>query len=232
MSTPPFSYSAQFLASIERTVSKERLGRYLKATNQDWVKAVELYEYNVALSEMLFGYLHGLEVAVRNAMHQALTNGYNTPHWYDHAPIGSYLHDKFVKKAKQEAGPGAPAGKVVAELSFGFWTALTSHQHNWSLWKPYVRLAFPNATVPRQNIHRRLETIRYLRNRIAHHEPILTSRSTMYAGYKDQRDITLQEIGECAEWVCRDTARWLETQFRYHQAAAILAHVSAMTVTL
>ncbi len=50
MANPVFQYSAQFLVSIERTISKERLSRYLAATQGDTVKALELYEYNVALS--------------------------------------------------------------------------------------------------------------------------------------------------------------------------------------
>ena len=58
-----FEYTAQFLTSIERTISRERLKRYLGATQQHIVNALELYEHNVALSEALYGYLHGLEVA-------------------------------------------------------------------------------------------------------------------------------------------------------------------------
>jgi hypothetical protein len=45
----------------------ERLSRYLSATGRDVPKALELYEYNVQLSEVLYGILHGLEVSVRNA---------------------------------------------------------------------------------------------------------------------------------------------------------------------
>jgi hypothetical protein len=62
MSATPPGYSAQFFLSIERTVTKARLSRYLTASSQDFTQAVQLYEYNVQLSEALYGILHGLEV--------------------------------------------------------------------------------------------------------------------------------------------------------------------------
>jgi hypothetical protein len=46
----PPPYSTQLLVSIERTITKERLSRYLGATRQDVSKALALYEYNVELS--------------------------------------------------------------------------------------------------------------------------------------------------------------------------------------
>ncbi len=230
MSTSDFQYTRQFLLSIERTVSRERLKRYLCATHQDTVRAMELYEHNVALSEALYGYLHGLEVAVRNAIHNALTLSYNTPHWYDLAPLSFYHQDKFIGQAKRDAGLNAPAGKVIAELMFGFWTDLVSHSYHWSLWVPHVAQAFPNAGVHRRNVHRRLQSIRWLRNRIAHHEPILTSQNRIYTGH--QQFITLAELNECTEWICLDTACWLKTRFRYQQAEAILNQLSSTGLTL
>ena len=61
----PTAYTIEFLASIDRVISQERLSRYLAATNGDIGEALELYEHNIAISEALFGFLHGLEVAVR-----------------------------------------------------------------------------------------------------------------------------------------------------------------------
>ena len=74
----PPPYSAGLLNSLERTITRERLTRYLGATKQDMPKALALYEYNVQLSEVLYGLLHGLEVMVRNAAHHALTASYGT----------------------------------------------------------------------------------------------------------------------------------------------------------
>src|SRR6266566_5363447 len=89
--------------------------------------------------------------------------------------------------------------------------------------------AFPNAKLSRPVIHHRLEIIRWLRNRIAHHEPISTSNNCVYAGH--QSYIRLPELVECAEWICLDTAQWLKVQSRYNQAEAILSRVNAMGIT-
>jgi hypothetical protein len=129
MSSPV--YSPSFLKSIERTITRERLKRYLRATGQDLPKALALYEQNVALSEALYGLLHWLEVAVRNAANDALSAGYTTPAWYDHVPFPPFWQAE-VSKAKLKTA--AASGKVVAELTFGFWVELTSRPNQNILW--------------------------------------------------------------------------------------------------
>ena len=62
-------------------------------------------------------------------------------------------------------------GKVVAELSFGFWWSLLGHEYNRRLWQPCLRSAF-DGSVRRAQLHSELNELRLLRNRIAHHEPI------------------------------------------------------------
>jgi ABC-type lipoprotein export system ATPase subunit len=44
-----------------------------------------------------------------------------------------------------------------------------------------------------------LEDIRWLRNRVAHHEPILTSTGSLYAGH--QRRISLEQLAGCGDWI-------------------------------
>jgi hypothetical protein len=121
----PPPYSIALLVSIERTVTKERLTRYLRATGQNTSTALALYEYNVQLSEVLYGLLHGLEVMVRNAAHIALTARYGTAAWYDVAPLSHYWQDQ-VAKAKAKPGAAGKPGKIIAELTFGFWVQLLS----------------------------------------------------------------------------------------------------------
>jgi hypothetical protein len=82
------------------------------------------YEHNVALSEAVFGLLHGVEVAFRNAAHHALTVGYGVPDWYDRAPLLPYRQTELAG-AKRKAG--TQPGKVVAKLTFGFWLELVNH---------------------------------------------------------------------------------------------------------
>jgi hypothetical protein len=225
----PSPYSAQFLASIERTVTRERLTRYLGATKQDISRALELYEYNVQLSEVLYGLLHGLEVTIRNAEHHALTDSYGTPACYDLAPLSPYWQDQLAK-SKAKPGAGGKPGKVVAELTFGFWIDLISKPNHNVLWiGRRLRTAFPHTKLDQPAIHQRLKTVQLLRNRISHHEPILTSANALYNG---DGVITLVQLLECVEWVCPETAQWIKAQFRYAEAERILREVAAMKITL
>ena len=160
----------------------ERLTRYLSATGNDVSRALELYEYNVQLSEVLYGLLHGLEVTVRNAEHHALTASYGTPTWYEIAPLSTYWQDQLVA-AKVKPGAAGKPGKVVAELTFGFWVDLLKSQNHMSLWVGRgLHKAFPNARRHRRLIHERLKSIQLLRNRISHHEPVLTAANALYNG--------------------------------------------------
>lgn len=129
-------HSPHLLTEIERAVSRERLKRYLTATAQNLGDAVSLYEQNVALSEMTFGLLHGLEVAIRNSMHDQLSAHFATPRWYTVAPLSSYSLDKVHAAVRDAGGLNASPGKVVAELMFGFWTDLAAQRYHWSLWQP------------------------------------------------------------------------------------------------
>lgn len=232
MPFPKTSYSADLLVSIQRTVTTDRLRTYLTATGGDLPNALTLYEFNVALSETLYGLLHGTEVAVRNAMHHQLKTSYGRDDWYDAAPLKSYGRDQVdaaKDKVKNAAGVVLP-GQVVAELTFGFWADLTGVHYNNPLWLGRkLSAAFPNATRSRQNIHARLKEIQLLRNRISHHERILTSRNKLYNG---RTLLALDDVLECVEWVCADTAGWLKTRFRYLTVQRILNTIVSIGVRL
>ena len=189
------------LDQVERAVSRERLRRYLEATGQNLAAAVSLYEQNVAVSEAVFGLLHNLEVAVRNSMHEVLTAHFQAERWFapNVAPLSRYGQDKAVQAVRDAGGLAASPGKIVAELMFGFWTDLTAHRYNWTLWQPCLSRAFPAVRLARPLIHARLETIRKLRNRIAHHEPVLTARGALYAG--SGLLLTLEDLVQPAGWV-------------------------------
>lgn len=225
----PPPYSPQLLISIQRTITQERLTRYLGATHQDVSRALELYEYNVQLSEVLYGLLHGLEVAVRNSEHLALAASYGTPAWYDLVPLSPHWQ-KQLQDAKIKHGVAATPGKLLAEFTLGFWVDLLKSANHRRLWfDKKLYMAFPNAHRPRAAIHQRLKAIQLLRNRISHHEPVLTASNTLYNG---DAFLTLPEVLECVEWVCTDTAQWIKAHFRYADAERILRDVTAMNISL
>jgi len=235
------TYSPEFLADLERTMSRARLSRYMRAANGDLPAALGLYEKNVALSESLFGFLHGLEVAIRNSMHHVLSQDLGQPDWYQDglalpwhtAPQLNFtrLMNGIVHEARTRAGAGAPIGKVIAELKFAFWSNMLASRFD-PIWRSSLYKAFPNGRPLRSDVHLRLEVIRWLRNRIAHHEPILTSRNEVYTGFTTHPTITMPQLLQCVEWVSPATAQWLVATTRYNQAAVILADCHRSGITL
>lgn len=224
--------SSQALLDIERAVSRERLKRYMAATGTELSRAIALYEDNVALSEAVFGLLHIVEVAIRNSMHTALSIRCGTQRWYQSAavPLTQYGQDKIAAAIRDAGGPSASAGKVVAELTFGFWSNLAARSYHWTLWQPCLHRAFPNARLSRPVIHARLESIRMLRNRIAHHEPVLTSRRALYVG--SGQYLPLNDLLECAEWLDPELGLWLRSRFRYATASILLDQTADLKIAL
>jgi hypothetical protein len=196
-----FAYSDQEIASLELTLSSDRLRSYLIHSQGDMVAAIHLYEHNCDLSEALYGVLQGLEVALRNSIHTTLSANLGNVAWYDHIAL---LRQELeaLQKAKSKLTfyrrPHTP-GRVISELSFGFWTALCSRPYSQSLWIPHLHKAFPHKRLGHRVAYARLEAIRKLRNRVAHHEPILNRDLE-----QDYRDII-----ETVSWICPTTALWL-----------------------
>ena len=220
-----FSWDASLLNELEASFSSERLSTYLKAARGDRAKALHLYTWNTATSAAFYGPLQGLEVALRNAMHRRLAECYGLD-WYDNPATGldtaclARLADAKTEAARTGQIPGPP--RIVAALSFGFWISLlgpggrivpTGRKANYemTLWRPALRRAFPHRSpLTRKQAHRPLDSLRKLRNRIAHHEPIFA------------RDLLEdhQRILEVTGWISPGVRTWIESHSR---VAALLA---------
>ncbi|ULJ74489.1 hypothetical protein L2W42_21845 (plasmid) [Rhizobium gallicum] len=98
-----------------------------------------------------------------------------------------------------------------AELNWGFWTGILAKRYETSLWRPHLRSVFQSADpLTRGQIFVPLDDLRRLRNRIAHHEPILNRN--IAADY--------QAILDLVGYICPTTAAWVDG---HSQVAAILA---------
>ncbi|WP_043721190.1 hypothetical protein [Kutzneria sp. 744] len=158
--------------------SAARMEPYLKHCNGDVAKAFRLYAWNLEVSAALSGPLGCLEVALRNALHEQLVTLVGRSDWWRDRRVD--LHDVakglLAEAAANLAKRGKPAvpDAMVAELHFGFWVALLGKGRNYetTLWRPALRHAFPNYSGGRLPLHKQLDSMRYLRNRIAHAEPI------------------------------------------------------------
>lgn len=180
---------------VERWLSPPRFTLYLRAADYDRDAALELYEWNARLGSALSHDLAHLEVGLRNAYDRALTDHLELPqHWTacgdqvfapvlrtrkrgSHGKVTVDINAKpraSLERAIREAGGRkAPPGKVIAQLTFGFWRYLTSAAHEVTLWRPALHHAYPAGT-SRPDVDARIGRLHELRNRVAHHEPLLT----------------------------------------------------------
>jgi hypothetical protein len=171
---------------VERWLSTARFSVYVRVCGGDRTRAVALYQWNAAAGQAFGLDLGHLEVALRNAYDVAITARWRgAEHWLlDQAgpvrrPLVRHGIDHNARRRSQIAeacdragGPGASPGKVIAELPFGFWRFLTSASRQNSLWMPYLRYAFPRRTA-RVAVDVVVTELNQVRNRIAHHEPLL-----------------------------------------------------------
>ena len=213
-----FAYTSEVLDELEDSLSPERLGTYLIAARGDRQQALRLHVRNTTLSAAFYGPLQGLEVALRNALHKRLVERYG-PSWYDDPQAGLDRGAlERVRTARSElarGGHGDSSSRMVATLSFGFWVSLLGPggrtesgrkaNYEMTLWRPAVRAAFAHrATLTRRQVHRPLNDLRTLRNRIAHHEPIL--------GRKLIKDH--DRILDVCGWISPATRAWIEHHSR------------------
>jgi hypothetical protein len=152
--------------------------------------ALDLYEWNSAVSSAVLRDLAHFEIALRNAYDRAITRRWKgSTHWLLDPQLRLFgplwrsrgrrrvdVNDKprrSIQEAVRRCGPAAPPEKVVAELSFGFWRYITSSAHEKSLWVPFLHTAYPPGT-SRKDVDRSVSRLNELRNRVAHHEPIFS----------------------------------------------------------
>lgn len=208
-------------AQVIQRLSAERLSSYLRATNGDVDRSLALYDWNSSVSGALYEDIGRIEVVFRNALDQALTvygadRGWPTV-WFSRSQLFPGRHgeraQEDIGKAQRRARQRNSAevhGKVIAELTFGFWRYLCSGSYLTSLWVPALTRAFPNhprqgdPRAVRSEVEKHIQRIHFLRNRIAHYEPIHQRNL--------HRDVA--SIFEIAVWIDGDAHRWIVSQSR------------------
>ncbi|KTD57376.1 Abi family protein [Legionella shakespearei] len=170
-----------FFDELSIIFSEERLDGYLNHTtcNHNKTEALAAYSWNIELSQSLYPALQILEISLRNSLHLAISTHFDTEHWFElpflhpseQKQIAQVIND--LKKRKKPI----QSGRIVAELSFGFWTSLFDirYEHGQILWPRLLKTTFqnlPKSQKTRAFLSRELNRIRFLRNRVFHHEPI------------------------------------------------------------
>ena len=187
---------------------------YYALAGNDKARGLRLYAWNSALSQALYTPLQGLEVTLRNALGDQLKAAYG-PTWFDlnPGPALQYPLPEMLLKVRTELGRHGSIpvhGRVVSELNWGFWTGILAKRYE-QLWRSHFRQVFQApGTLTRAQIFQPLDDLRRLRNRIAHHEPILNRN--IAADYAS--------IIELIRSISPDTALWIDSE---SQVAKVLA---------
>lgn len=195
-----FEYTDQNMLRLERAISAERLRPYLIAARGDRWVALHLYVRNTELSEALYGVVQGIEVLLRNATHSSLSKGFGADHWYENASLRDFERSDIEEARAKIEGRMVPVtpGRMVAELSFGFWVNLYGNYYEVDLWVKHLKTLFP-ARIARKTVHQRLSELKLLRNRIAHHETLIRRRV----------DEDYASLMETAGWISPTTRGWI-----------------------
>lgn len=198
-----FNYSLAQVETLTPLLSKERLEPYLKFCGRDKVRAFKLHEANRILSQAVFGPLQYCELVLRNSLSCQLALGLGNPVWYDVAVFDEPERRQIAKAKKYVAdeGKSVTPARVVASTSFGFWVGLLRGSYSRTLWNPCLHKAFAaNRSLKHKDAHDRFTSILGLRNRVAHHEPILFRHRDLL------QDV--ERIAEAMGWIETSAAHW------------------------
>lgn len=185
------------IAALIAAISAPRLSSYRSFFQpQTDEELLSIYRWHEDLCEHFTRILKTVEIVMRNRFHGALSVRYGTKatgggrDWYSHIQLSSHSSDsvrKITHKANGKPRRPAPSpDDVVSKLTLGFWPALLDVTHDGAgqrvPWHQIVPAMVPGHRYPRETYWRsgasrdafqaRLELCTYLRNRIAHHEPI------------------------------------------------------------
>jgi len=172
--------NSAYFQQIEQILHTERIDVY-RRDGAGHLLTLARYTLNMALSESLYPTLQFSEIALRNAIHQSLGTRCGTDAWYDSplARLSTWQQDT-VAEAKNALGKRRKSltpNRIVAELTFGFWTAFFNNWHARTGIGSYLaKHAFPHAPTAEQyqsKLDKHWLDIRDLRNRVFHHERIL-----------------------------------------------------------
>ena len=177
--------------------------------NSGAVLQLKLYEWNAELASRFFFPLHIYEVALRNAISDAITSRYG-PDW----PVNPFFINSLPAQDRQLinaaiGGNYINVGKLLPEIKFVWFENMLTSRHDGRIWNPYFTQIFPNSpsTLTVQQLRGELKNacyiVRKFRNRCGHHEPIFNN-TTLHNIYP--------LIAKSIDWRCPLTRQWLDSK--------------------
>lgn len=189
-------------SALDQAISTDRFATYLSGASGNRALARALYIWDRDVSIAILADIAILEVAMRNAMHAALSARWSAA-WYENSDLE--LDDRSIGELRRawddlpsrvkrnRADPQLP-GRLVARCMFGFWANLLDagtyvgfeprrrKVDYEDLWRHALNDAFiggaaearrEGARYTRPWAHEAVQTVNALRNRVAHHEPLI-----------------------------------------------------------
>ena len=195
------------LNKYQSTISIERLMSFVlpeeNLQNIPLDILIKRYEENILISQAFYPILSTIEIILRNAIDTMLKTKFGE-NWIEKELIKqTILHDydyNSLKEAYKATRKSYKAeyftyGKVIANLSFGFWVNLCSKKYNVPIWTKQgcFRGVFVNYPPTKQEqiheISTKLTSIKKLRNKIFHYEPILKHKEKILIKYNEMLEI-------------------------------------------
>jgi hypothetical protein len=192
---------------VSQLLSPKRFNSYLKRCENNPENALNYYVANSKIAEATYWSLQAFEVVLRNKIHTALTQHFETTEWYNtwlasedftdfHAKI---IETKNILKLRNEP---VNSDKMIAEFMLGFWIKMFNAKYENLLWKP-LRTVFAN--IPKQERQRKnvagiLNKVRNFRNRVYHYEPICWDFNATKNNYNN--------ITKAIQWFDADYLKW------------------------
>ena len=158
------------------------INKFITSTRFSKYKTLDNYEKNLILSKRYYIPFSILEVSLRNSINQHFEKMYGRG-WLINQT--NFLRNDLILKIDEakskilKRNEEVNKEKLVAELSFGFWTALFKSPYAKQMRTTDLKRIFPNLPsknkelIDRSILSVKLNHIRAFRNRIFHHEKII-----------------------------------------------------------
>ena len=224
---------------FSRIHSISRVSRYQKAANGNKKKAMAMYYANARLAQAFQPLISFFEVVLRNQLHYALAHYFNDVQWLLNQKSG-FMSDPSLTHIVKKTGKmkvndflkseversertligkkrNVTAGRVIAELNFGFWNSLYE-THHYALLKGVPCTIFKTlpAGVGRKEVNQMVQQIRDLRNRISHNEPLCFNNKSFDMTYASDMYVMI-----------RDFLNWIDPQIVTALCKERLDHVES-----
>jgi hypothetical protein len=189
-----FAADENAVKAFRAGLSEERFAPYLQDADGDVVYAINLYLWNIRLSQSFYLPLQMWEILFRNKLNVFLGGRYGRAWPYEARPKREFrtneyskLKDARTRQERQRKLKHVPTGAIVADLSSGFWVALLSKAYDIPFaWRNNLSRIFPKgSSLDRATAHALSLDALDLRNRVAHHEPIYCLDITLLRSHLD-----------------------------------------------